>query len=148
MKAILRLFMAISLLLAATSSYAFFGNNNDWGGYGGNWNPYDEWDPRYWMEEMEQEWDDDDDYYRGGRGYGPYGGGPGYGYGGGPGYGGYGPGYGGYGPGYGGGYAPYGYAPQPQYTQPQYTQPQYTQPQYTQPAPAAPAPQQPQYAPR
>jgi hypothetical protein len=134
MKAILRLFMAISLLLAATSSYAFFGNDNDWGGYGGNWNPYDEWDPRYWMEEMENEWDDDDDYY--GRGYGPgYGyGGPGYGgYGGGPGYGGYGggPGYGGYGPGYGGGYAP-----------------QYA-PQYAPaPAPAAPATQQPQYAPR
>jgi hypothetical protein len=87
MKAILRLFMAISLLLAATGANAFFGNNNDWGGYGGNWNPYDEWDPRYWMEEMENEWDDDDDYYRGGRGYGGYG--P---YGGGPGYGGYGPG--------------------------------------------------------
>ena len=130
MKAILRFFMAISLLLAATSSFAWFGGN-DWGGYGGDWNPYDEWDPRYWMEEMEQEWDDDDDYYR----YGPggYGGGYGPGYGGyGPGYGGYGPGpgygYGGYGPGYGG----YGYAPQPQYA----------------PAPqAAPAPQQ-QYAPQ
>jgi len=120
MKAIIRLFMAISLLLAATSSYAFFGGN-DWDDWGGrNWNPYDEWDPRYWMEEMEQEWDDDDDYYRGG--YGPgygYGPGPGYGYGPGPGYGygGYGPGpgygYGG-GPGYGQGYAPYGYAPAPQ----------------------------------
>ena len=57
MKIILRLFMAISLLLAATGSYAFFGNDNNWGG--GNWNPYDEWDPRYWMEEMENEWDDD-----------------------------------------------------------------------------------------
>jgi len=115
MKAIFRLALAISLLLAATSSYAWFGNNNRWGG--GDWNPYDEWDPRYWMEEMENEWDDDDDYY--GPGYGGYGpgyGGYGPGYGGyGPGYGGYGPGYGGYGPGYGG-YGPgYGYGPGPGY---------------------------------
>ena len=129
MKVVLRLVMAMSLLLAATSSYAFFGDD-DWGGH--SWNPYDEWDPRYWMEEMEDIWDDDDDYYGPGYGYGgPYGPPPGY-YGG-PGYGG--PGYGGYGPGYGyGGPAPYGYAPAPQY----YPAPQ---PQY------APAPQ-PQYAPR
>ncbi len=32
MKIILRFFMAISLLLAATGSYAFFGNDNGWGG--------------------------------------------------------------------------------------------------------------------
>ena len=129
--------MAISLLLAATSSYAFFGNNNDWGGPGGNWNPYDEWDPRYWMEEMENEWDDDDDYGRGGYGgpYGGYGGpyGPPPGYGGGygppPGY-----GYGGQ-PGYGYGGQP-GYAPAPQYA------PQQQAPQY------APQQQTPQYAPR
>jgi len=115
MKTILRLVMAVSLLLAATNSFAWFFDNDDWecmGPFGEipGCNPYDEWDPRYWMEEMEQEFDDDDDYYR----YGPYGGYGGYGpYG--PGYGGYGPGYGGYGPygpGYGyGGYAPYGYAP-------------------------------------
>jgi predicted ribosomally synthesized peptide with SipW-like signal peptide len=106
MKAILKLTVALGVLLFATSSYAWF-NDDDWDDWGGgNWNPYDEWDPRYWMEEMENEWDDDDDYYRRGPygyggpygGYGPYG--PGYGYGG------YGPGYGGY-----GGYAPYGYAP-------------------------------------
>jgi hypothetical protein len=127
MKAILRLFMAVSLLLAATSSYAWFGNDNGWGG--NSWNPYDEWDPRYWMEEMEDIWDDDDDYYGGG--YGPgYGyGGPGYGYGG-PGYGYGGPGYGGYAP------APYGYAPAPQQQYAPAPQQQY-----------APAPQQ-QYAPR
>ena len=100
MKTILRLFIAVSLLLAATSSFAWFGND----GWGDDWNPYDEWDPRYWMEEMEDIWDDDDDYYRYG-GYGPYG--PGYGYGG---YGPYGPGYGygPYGPGPGYGYGPYG----------------------------------------
>ena len=115
MKVILRLATAISLLLAATNSYAWFFDNNDWecmGPFGEipGCNPYDEWDPRYWMEEMEQEFDDDDDYYRYGPGYGY--GGPGYGGGYGPGP--YGPpGYYG-GPGYGGGYgpAPYGYAPQ------------------------------------
>jgi hypothetical protein len=132
MKAILRLFIAVSILLAATNSFAWFFDDDDWecmGPFGKipGCNPYDEWDPRYWMEEMEQEFDDDDDYYR----YGPYGGyGPGYGYGSygpygyapyGPGYGGYAPyGYAPYGPGYGYapygpgyGYAPYGYAPAP-----------------------------------
>lgn len=88
MSLILRLTMAISLLLAATSSYAWFGNNNNnnnwgpWGGNNNNWgpwggnnnyNPYDEWDPRYWMEEMENAFDDDNDYYGPGYGYGPYG---------------------------------------------------------------------------
>jgi hypothetical protein len=94
------------LLLSATGSSMAWWSDNDHGPWGGgDWNPYDEWDPRYWMEEMENEWDDDDDYYR--RGYGaPYGG---YGYG--APYGGYGYGapYGGYGAPYGGGYgAPYG----------------------------------------
>ena len=128
MKTIIRLIMAMSLLLAATSGYAWFGNNSGWGG--NNWNPYDEWDPRYWMEEMENAFDDDD--YYGGPGYGGpgrYGPPPGYGgpgrYGPPPGYGGPGrygppPGYRGPGPygppsGYGGpppGYAPRGPAPQ------------------------------------
>ena len=66
--------------------------------WGGGWNPYDPWDPRYWAEE-----------FFGGSGWGGYGGGP-WGYGGGPwGYGGP---WGGYGyPYYGGGYGygPYGY---------------------------------------
>lgn len=95
--------LALLLLSAASTSMAWW-NDNDHGPWGGgNWNPYDEWDPRYWMEEMENEWDDDDDYYR--RGYGaPYGGYYGYGA---P-YGGYGAPYGGYGAPYGGGYAPYG----------------------------------------
>jgi hypothetical protein len=139
MKALLKLLMAVGLMTAATSSYAWFwDDDNDWecmGPFGEipGCNPYDEWDPRYWMEEMENEFDDDDDYYyRGGYG-GPYGG---YG---GP-YGGYGSPYGpppGYGAPYGGGYgSPYGpppgYAPQPA-------------PQQYAPAPQQ-APQQ-QYAP-
>ena len=107
------LFAAITLV-AASSASAFW-SNNDRGGWD---DEYDEWDPRYWMDEMEDFFDDDDDdYYRYGRG-GPYGGGYGPGpygggYGPGPGYGGGGGGYG-PGPGYGGGGygpAPYGYAP-------------------------------------
>ena len=77
MKNLIRSMLALAMLTIATSSFAW------WGG-GNNWNPYDEWDPRYWMEEMEDVFDDDDDYY-----YGPYG----YPYGG----------------GYGGPYGPYGY---------------------------------------
>jgi hypothetical protein len=68
------------------------------------------------MEEMEQAFDDDDNY-----GYGGYGGPWGR-----PMM----PGYGGYGMPYGGGYPGYGYG-YPQYQQPVY-------PQYQQPAPAAP----------
>ena len=129
----LALFAAITLV-AASSASAFW-SSNDRGGY---WeDEYDEWDPRYWMDEMEDFFDDDDDDYRrygrGGYGPGPYGGGGygpmpmpyGGGYGPGPGPyggGGYGPGPGSYG---GGGYgpAPQGYAP----------------PARPAPAPAAPA---------
>ncbi len=102
-----------ALILGAGNASAFWGGGNDWecrGPYGDipDCNPYDEWDPRYWMEEMESVWDDDDDNYRGGYGS-PYGGGYGNPYGGG--YGNYGGGYGnpyggGYGNPYGGGYAP------------------------------------------
>lgn len=75
--------LAGSLLAAATNVSAWWGNN--WG-----WNPYDPWDPRYWMEEFF------------GGGWGGYGGGP-WGYGG-P-WGGYGyPYYGGWGGGPWGGY--------------------------------------------
>jgi hypothetical protein len=72
------------LILAAAT------NVSAW--WGGGWNPYDPWDPRYWMEE----------FFGGGWGYGgPWGG---YGY---PYYGGYGYGpWGGYGYPY---YAGYGY---------------------------------------
>ncbi|MDT8282983.1 MAG: hypothetical protein RQ982_09270 [Gammaproteobacteria bacterium] len=60
MKAILRLFMAVSLLLAATNSFAWFFDNDDRECYCPfgkipDCNPYDEWDPRYWMEEMDQD---------------------------------------------------------------------------------------------
>jgi len=124
-----------ALLLGAGNASAFWGGGNDWecrGPYGEipGCNPYDEWDPRYWMEEMEDMWDDDDEYGYGGygRGYGnPYGGG----YGNNPYGGGYGNPYGGgYGNPYGGGYAPapapYGYNP-------------YAAPAPVAPAPAAPA---------
>jgi hypothetical protein len=121
-----------ALIMTASAGQAswFGGNDGPWGGngWGNDWNPYDEWDPRYWIREMDNELSDDYDY-------GPP---PGY-YGGyGPGYGGYGPGYGGYGPGYGyGGPAPYygpqqGYAPQqqaPAQQQQQYAPQQYA-PQY------------------
>lgn len=80
MKTLLKFVMAVSLSLAATSSYAWFGsnnnNNNNWGPFGGSgwnsdYNPYDEWDPRYWMEEMENMMDDDDYGYGGPGQYGP-----------------------------------------------------------------------------
>ncbi len=66
------------VLGAATNASAFWGNDNDYECYGPygkipGCNPYDEWDPRYWMEEMEDMMDDDDDYRGGyGRGYGGY----------------------------------------------------------------------------
>ena len=108
MKIVFRSLLAAILLAAAsTTSYAWWSDDDDyWGGpwNGGDWNPYDEWDPRYWVREMDNEMADDDwDKYGPmmyNRGYGGY---PGYG-GGYPGYG------GGYPPPYGGGYygAPYG----------------------------------------
>ncbi|MBF0263989.1 MAG: sulfur globule protein [Gammaproteobacteria bacterium] len=106
---------SVFLLGLMSNASAFWGSNKSYECYGPygkipGCNEYDEWDPRYWMEEMSDMWDDDDDYYGGGRGYGmPYGGG----------YGApmpYGGGYGAPMP-YGGGYGapapmPYGY-PQP-----------------------------------
>ena len=100
------------LMGAASNASAFFWGDDDewkcWGPYGKipDCNPYDEWDPRYWMEEMEQQWDDDD-YGYGGYGGGPWGGGPmrggpwGGGYGSPYGYGAPAPGYGYPGGGYG-----------------------------------------------
>ncbi len=128
----LSVFTAFILGITSSASASWFGSDNDnecYGPYGKipGCNSYDEWDPRYWMEEMEDMWDDDDDYYGGGgygRGYGnPYGGGYGQPYG------------GGYGQPYGGGYAPQQYAPQ-QYA----PQPYYGQPYNPYAAPAAPAP--------
>ena len=107
MKKLFSMIFAVALMAYATAGSAWWNDDDYYGGgpWGHDWNPYDEWDPRYWMEEMEDIWDDDDVYWRYG-GYGPYGG---YGYGpyGGGGYP-YGGGY--YGAPYGGGYyqQPYG----------------------------------------
>ena len=82
MKKLFGSLLAVILLTAASTSMAWWDDDDDYygGPWGGDWNPYDEWDPRYWMEEMEDIWDDDDDWYRyGGHGYGPYGGYPPYG---------------------------------------------------------------------
>ncbi|MCU7939142.1 MAG: sulfur globule protein [gamma proteobacterium symbiont of Bathyaustriella thionipta] len=105
-------FTAFIMGVASNASASWWGSDNDYECYGPygkipGCNEYDEWDPRYWMEEMEDMFDDDDDYYRYGgygRGYGmPYGGGYGMPYGGGYGM----PYGGGYGQPYGGGYNPY-----------------------------------------
>jgi len=117
--------MFFGLFLSANVNADWFGGD-DCPPWEYDCNDWPEWTPMYWMEEMSNEWDDDDDYYRYG-GYGmPYGGGYGMPYGGGYGmpYGGgygmpYGGGYGmpyggGYGMLYGGGYgapAPYGQVP-------------------------------------
>lgn len=95
MKRARALSLAAALMLGtAGNSSAFWGD-----GWGGGWNPYSPWDPRYWLEEF--------------FGGGYYGGGP-WGYGGGPW--GYGAPWGGYGhyP-YGGGYGPWGYRGGPYY---------------------------------
>ncbi len=97
-----------------------WGGNNGWSGNNG-WgnNPYDEWDPRYWMEEMENEFDNNNYNYGPPSGYyGPNNYAPPQGYMQGPPPGYYGPGPGSYGPppGYYGGQPP-GYrqqAPAPQ----------------------------------
>jgi len=110
------------LMGLAGNASAFWGSDDDWKCWGPmgkipGCNPYDEWDPRYWMEEMEDIWDDDDEY-----GYGGYGGG-------------YRPG--GYGMPYGGGYGmPYGGGYQQPYNP--YGGGYYQQPYNPYAAPAAP----------
>jgi len=88
-----KLLLALLLATAATGTYAsdFFGGGNDgeWkqGPYGPYWDESDwpEWTPMYWMEEFMNEWDNNDDEWGYGGGYGgmPYGGGYGSPYGGG-----------------------------------------------------------------
>ena len=114
MKKILSISLGALMLAASLNASAFWGNNgnNGWGN-GGGYNDWPVFTPMYWMEEMSDSWDNNDDYYGGGYGpgYGPgYGGGYGAPYGGG-----YGAPYGGgYGAPYGGGYAPaYPAAPAP-----------------------------------
>ena len=126
--------------LASTSALAFFDSKNKWEEpecwYNPqDCNPYDEWDPRYWMEEMEQMWNDDN--YGGGYGM-PYGGPMG-----GP--------MGGYGMPYGRPMMPYGAPMQPPAAMPQapaqgapmappYGMPYMPRMPYQAPRPAAPAP--------
>jgi hypothetical protein len=132
-----KIILGLSIFLAATAANAdFFGSNNgEWkmGPYGPYWDESDwpEWTPMYWMEEFMDEWDDDDDQYGYGGGYGmPMMGGYGMPQGGGYGY-----------PApmpYGGGYGMmppqgYGYPAAPQ-------APMQTPMQPPMPAPVAPAP--------
>ncbi|SFV66523.1 hypothetical protein MNB_SUP05-5-420 [hydrothermal vent metagenome] len=63
------------LLLFSLSASAFW-NNNAWNGWNNNWNPYEVWDPRYWLEEMDQVWNDNNyygGYYPNWNNYPPYG---------------------------------------------------------------------------
>lgn len=79
------LVIGLSLLALSGTAVAgdfFGGNDGEWkmGPYGPYWDESDwpKWTPMYWMEEMMDEWDSDDDYGSfGGMPYGgmPYGGG-------------------------------------------------------------------------
>ncbi len=74
---VLALAMA-SLSITTTAQANWFGSNNgEWkmGPYGPYWDESDwpEWTPMYWMEEFMDEWDDDDDNWNFGGGYGGYG---------------------------------------------------------------------------
>jgi hypothetical protein len=61
-------------LLATFNAQADFFGGDDCPPWEYDCNDWPEWTPMYWMEEMMDEFDDDDDeYYRyGGYGYGPY----------------------------------------------------------------------------
>jgi hypothetical protein len=104
MKKIISITLGALLLAATLNASAFWGNNgnNGWGG-GNGYNDWPIFTPMYWMEEMSNEFDNNN-----------FNGGPGYGYGNGYGmpFGGNGMPFGnGYGAPYGGGYgapAPYG----------------------------------------
>ena len=63
MKRLFSSILAAGLLAVATNGMAWWDDDDYYGGpWGHDWNPYDEWDPRYWMEEMEDIFDDDDDW--------------------------------------------------------------------------------------
>lgn len=66
---------AATLMVSSVASAGWFGGNNSWNDYYDD-NDWPEWTPMYWMEEMMDEWDNDDDDYR----YGGYGYAPRYGY--------------------------------------------------------------------
>ena len=58
-----KLFLATVLGLVSVSANAgWFGNNNSWNDLYDD-NNWPEWTPMYWMEEMMDEWDNDDDNY-------------------------------------------------------------------------------------
>ena len=143
MKKFAAISLAAAAALASSSALAFFGNSDDNYGDPECWKKgyydadecRDEWDPRYWMNEFEDIWDNnDDELYRYGGFGGPMMGGP---------YGGprmpYGGGYGApmmpYGGGYGAPMMPYGGG---------YGAPM--APRYGAPAPVAPYGQRPPYA--
>lgn len=52
------LLLTLILMFSSVGSVNAFWNNG-WNNSWNNWNPYDVWDPRYWMEEMEDMFDDD-----------------------------------------------------------------------------------------
>ncbi|MBC8519715.1 MAG: hypothetical protein H8D24_04820 [Gammaproteobacteria bacterium] len=67
---------AAAIMASSVASAGWFGSNNNGWNNGYDDNDWPEWTPMYWMEEMMDEWDndDDDDYYRyGGYGYAPRG---------------------------------------------------------------------------
>ena len=76
-KYVISVIAALSLMGASVANAGWFGSNNSWDDYYDD-NDWPEWTPMYWMEEMMDEWDDDDDndWYR----YGGYGFAPRYGY--------------------------------------------------------------------
>jgi len=60
------------LLMFSFNANADFWSGDDCPPWEYDCNDWPEWSPMYWMEEMSDEFDDDDDYYR--YGGGPYGG--------------------------------------------------------------------------
>ena len=79
MKKILSSLLAVAFVTATGTSQAWWSDDDDYyrgGPWGHDWNPYDEWDPRYWVREMDNEMADDDwDKYGPmmyNRGYGGY----------------------------------------------------------------------------
>ena len=79
MKKYLVLPVAMAAAIATSTASAFWGgNNNNYECYYNPYdcNPYDEWDPRYWMEEFSDMWDDNNYGPWGGYGYRPYGAAP------------------------------------------------------------------------
>jgi hypothetical protein len=71
------LFVGLMLMFSYSANADFFGGN-DCPPWVYDCNDWPEWTPMYWMEEMSDEFDDNNDYYGYG-GPGPYGGGMPYG---------------------------------------------------------------------